>query len=74
MLSIISNGDMGLWEFLKCFGLCRLILLNVFLLLFFCYLILLSEGYDKIVGESFVLCLKYINLVDGIWMCGKFVK
>lgn len=60
--------------FLKYWGLVMLIYLNVILLRFFCYFILLSEGIDEFLEKMFVLDLKYIFEFDVMVILGKFIN
>lgn len=43
---------------LKCLGLLILIVMKLFLLMLFCYFILLGGGYDEILDLNFVMDLK----------------
>lgn len=54
VFGILSKGDWILFVLWKYFGLFMLMKLKLLLFLFFCYLILLGDGYDEIFVLIFV--------------------
>lgn len=74
VFGIISIGCFEVWLLLKYFGFVMLMKLKFFLFLFFCYLNLLVDGFDKLWDIIFILDLIWIFLCCiEICVFGKFV-